>query len=187
MGSVPNTYITNIRRTESVQQTLADMLKHVCKGVLVRALPIRKEINRTWPPEKWMVGLIGTRDIEHRAADHGKTWSAGCAVMFLRRDANGFLQNLILPSISPAQIACFGEHVGAYVRTAWLCRTACLNISKAKMFCFAHCCCSTRRCEQMDHCLSRKVRPLKMAYSVIQNKIGGQLPYGGRRHDDGGA
>ena len=34
------------------------------------------------------------------------------------------LQNLILESIYPAQIPSFGLYVGAYVRTAPLCRTA---------------------------------------------------------------
>ena len=69
MGSIPNTYVTNVRRTDSVQQTLADMLKHVCKGLWMRALLIREEIHHTWPPEKWLVGLIGIRYVEHRAAD----------------------------------------------------------------------------------------------------------------------
>ena len=127
MGSIPNMYATNLRRTDSVQQTSVDMLKHTRKSVQMRVLLIRKEIHRTSPPEKWLVGLIGTWYVEHRVADHGKTWSSGCAINFVRRDANGFLQNLILQAIYPEQSPSFGQHVGTYVRTASLCRIACLN------------------------------------------------------------
>ena len=64
VGSIPNTYVTNVRRKDSTQQTLADMLKHVCKGVWIRVLLVRKEIHRTRPPGKWLAGLIGTLQVE---------------------------------------------------------------------------------------------------------------------------
>ena len=49
-----------VRRKDNIQQTLADMLKHVCKGAWMRVILVRKEIHRTQPPEKWLAGLIGT-------------------------------------------------------------------------------------------------------------------------------
>ena len=60
MGSIPNIYVTNVRRKDNIQQTLADMLKHVCKGVWMRVLLVRKEIHRTRLLQKWLAGLIRT-------------------------------------------------------------------------------------------------------------------------------
>ena len=54
----------------------------------MRVLLIREEIHRTRPPEKWLAGLIGARCVAHRAADDGKTWSAGCVATCAERGAN---------------------------------------------------------------------------------------------------
>ena len=64
MGSTPNTYVTIVRRKDSISKTLADMLKHVCKSEWMRLMLIRKDIHRTQPPEKLPAGLIGTFGVE---------------------------------------------------------------------------------------------------------------------------
>ena len=57
-------YVMNVKWKDSIQQNLADMWKHVCKGMWMSIMLVRKEIQRTRPPEKWLVGLIGTLEVE---------------------------------------------------------------------------------------------------------------------------
>ena len=74
-------------------------VKYIYKRLRMRVLLIREDIHRTRPPEKYLAGLIGAQCVAHRAADYGKTRSAGCVAAGAKQNANSWLQYLVPVSL----------------------------------------------------------------------------------------
>ena len=58
-------------------------------------LLIRKEMNRTQLPEKWLASLIGARCVARRAAEDDKTLLVDDAIVYAKRSTIWWLRNWV--------------------------------------------------------------------------------------------